>query len=364
MASARGCLTLLAFVRAICVSADDLSWSAAVPSFDELTAMVHDFARLDLLQQVRVPPEVATELGASSAASEVGTPVVMMHGMGDVANNPMGMARVRNMIAQVTSAYVHSVELCSSATKLSGCMMEDQRNGFLMNMNDQVDQFARVVRADSRLANGFNAIGFSQGNTVIRGYIHRYNDPPVRSFISMHGVMMGVAGMPQCPMNVTGLGLICKAVDKLVGLGAYTTFVQNHLAQANYYRDPTSLKAFRDVAHFLPYINNEVEGRENATYSANFKSLEKLVLVMAQDDTMVHPKESEHFGYFKDGSNKELVSMRDAPWYTGDWFGLKTLDSAKKIDFYTTPGNHLRFTGEFLKTVVSHYFSPKAPILV
>mmetsp|Transcript_89609 Transcript_89609/g.253828 ORF Transcript_89609/g.253828 Transcript_89609/m.253828 type:complete len:293 (+) Transcript_89609:2-880(+) len=284
-----------------------------------------------------------------------------MHGMGDFANNPLGMVPLRKRIASKANAYVHSVELCSKPEELSGCPIQDQSNGFLMTMDDQVDQFARVVRADPKLAGGFNAIGFSQGNLAIRGYIHRYNNPPVKSFVSMHGVMMGVAGLPQCPTNVTGLGLVCKTVDWIVGhAGAYTQFVQARLAQANYYRDPTDLATYRKAGHFLPYINNEAPGKENATYSENFKSLSKLVLVMAQDDTMVHPKESEHFGFFKDGSRQELVAMRDAPWYAEDWFGLRSLDEAKKVDLYSTPGNHLRFTEDFLDKMVTQYFAPAA----
>jgi len=308
----------------------------------------------------------AAEEGESVPTASAGTPIVMMHGMGDFANNPMGMVPLRKRIAKEAGAYVHSVELCSKPDKLADCSTEDQSNGFLMTMDDQVDQFARVVRADPQLAGGFNAIGFSQGNTVIRGYIHRYNSPPVKSFVSMHGVMMGVAGLPQCPTNVTGLGVICRTVDWIVGHdGAYSSFVQNRLAQANYYRDPTDLATYRKNGHFLPYINNEVKGKENTTYTANFASLSKLVLVMAEDDTMVHPKESEHFGYFKDGSRTELVAMRDAAWYQEDWFGLKTLDQAKKVDFYSTPGNHLRFTEEFLSKMVSQYFVARVtPIVV
>lgn len=285
----------------------------------------------------------------------------MMHGMGDFASNPMGMVPLKNLIAKEANTYVHSVELCSKPDQLSNCATEDQSNGFLMTMDDQVEQFARVVRADSNLKGGFNAVGFSQGNTVIRGYIHRYNDPPVRSFLSMHGVMMGVAGLPQCPMNVTGLGAICRTIDWILGFGVYSSFVQNHLAQANYFRDPTDLANYRAHGHFLPYINNEILGKKNATYADNFKALDKLVLVMAEDDTMVHPKESEHFGFFKDGSDRELVAMRDAPWYTEDWFGLRSLDEAKKIDFYGTPGNHLRFTEDFLVKMVRQYFTKQAP---
>mmetsp|Transcript_96490 Transcript_96490/g.171555 ORF Transcript_96490/g.171555 Transcript_96490/m.171555 type:complete len:333 (-) Transcript_96490:256-1254(-) len=294
-----------------------------------------------------------------------GIPVVMMHGMGDFANNPMGMVPLRKLIAKTADAYVHSVELCSDPAKLSGCDTEDQSNGFFMTMDEQVDQFARVVRADKTLSGGFNAIGFSQGNTVIRGYIHKYNDPPVKSFVSMHGVMMGVNGLPQCPMNVTGVGILCRTVDAIVShAGVYTGYVQNHLAQANYFRDAENLETYRSHGHFLPYINNEVKGKENTTYTENFKSLEKLVLVMAEDDTMVHPKESEHFGFFKDGSRTELVAMKDAPWYQEDWFGLKSLDEAKKIDFHSTPGNHLRFKEDFLLQMVKTYFVPAADVSI
>lgn len=55
----------------------------------------------------------------------------------------------------------------------------------------QVDAFAEVVRADANLSQGFNAIGYSQGNLIIRAYVERYNKPPVKSFISFHGPMMG-----------------------------------------------------------------------------------------------------------------------------------------------------------------------------
>jgi len=303
----------------------------------------------------------------ATGAGGNGIPVVMMHGMGDFANNPMGMVPLRKLIAKTADAYVHSVELCSDATKLAGCDEEDQSNGFFMTMDHQVDQFARVVRADKNFTGGFNAIGFSQGNAVIRGYIHKYNDPPVKSFVSMHGVLMGVNGLPQCPMNITGVGFLCRTVDAIVShAGVYTGYVQNHLAQANYFRDAENLETYRSHGHWLPYINNEVKGKENETYTQNFKALEKLVLVMAEDDTMVHPKESEHFGFFKDGSRKELVAMKDAPWYQEDWFGLKSLDEAKKIDFYSTPGNHLRFKEDFLVEMVKKYFAPAdgLPIVV
>merc|ERR1719265_1931807 len=101
------------------------------------------------------------------------------------------------------------------------------------------------------------------------------------------------------------------------------------------------MDAYRKSAHFLPYINNEIAGQENATYAKNFASLERLALVMALDDSMIHPRESEQFGYYKDGTTKEVMQMRETPWYADDRFGLKTLDQAGRIDFYSTKGDHL-----------------------
>ena len=177
---------------------------------------------------------------------------------------------------------------------------------------------------------------------VVRGYIHKYNDPPVKKWLSIHGVLMGVNGFPECPITSP----LCGIVNSIIGFGVYSSFVQDRLAQANYYRDAANLEEYKASCRFMPYINNEVQGpgNQSAVYRANFEKLEKVILVKAEEDTMITPRESEHFGYFKDGSRSELVAMRDAPWYTENWFGLKTLDEAQKIDFYSTPGGHLHFT--------------------
>jgi len=63
---------------------------------------------------------------------------------------------------------------------------------------------------------GFNCVGFSQGNSLCRGYIQKYNDPPVITFISVHGTVSGVAGFPHC--NPAGLlGPVCKTLANLGG---------------------------------------------------------------------------------------------------------------------------------------------------
>merc|ERR1712147_452989 len=103
----------------------------------------------------------------------------------------------------------------------------DTNNGFFMTMNKNVDVFAEAVKKDAKLAGGFNAVGFSQGNSVIRGYIQKYNDPPVSTCLSVHGTVVGVASFPKCyPSGL--LGPVCKLISRfLVGPIAYTEFVQN-----------------------------------------------------------------------------------------------------------------------------------------
>ena len=104
----------------------------------------------------------------------------------------------------------------------------------------------------------------------------------------------------------------------------------------------------------MPELNNEKNF--NQTFKDNFASLDSLTLVKALNDTMVYPNDSEWFGFFKDGSQKEKVAMKDTDLYKNDNFGLKTLDEAGKITFYSTEGDHLSFGEAFLLEMCDKYF--------
>merc|ERR1712112_599337 len=75
-------------------------------------------------------------------------------------------------------------------------------------MKDQLKEFVQAINADENLSGGFNAVGMSQGNLLIRAYIEMYNDPPVHTFISMVGPHDGVA---DCPDNFL-FKIACQAV--------------------------------------------------------------------------------------------------------------------------------------------------------
>jgi palmitoyl-protein thioesterase len=271
-------------------------------------------------------------------------PIVIMHGMGDFADNPLGMVPIRQQLSKHAGTYVTNIALGDGS-------VQDQSSEFLMLMDDEVDTFAKKVRADPKLSNGFDAIGFSQGNLIIRGYVQRYNAPPVNRFLSMHGPMVGVAGFPRCDYGLE----ICRLFDRLLGILAYTDIAQGSLAQANYLRDPLRIPEYVKKCKFLPDINNEGPAK-NQTYKDNFVKLEKLVLVKALQDTMIQPRDSEWFGFFADNSQSTLLPMNETMWYLEDSFGLQTLHKAGRVYFETTPGNHLQFGVKDLEHLVDTYF--------
>jgi len=272
-------------------------------------------------------------------------PVIQMHGMGDFANDPGGMVPLKNAISDyLNGAYVLNVQIGETS-------IQDIMNGFLMNLDDQVEYFANVVRNDVNLKNGFNAVGYSQGNLVIRGYIERFNDPPVFNFISMHGPLAGVGAFPGCAISHE----LCILFSEILGAMAYFPFVQEHLAQANYFRDPMKIDKYLAGDRFLADLNNEQT--VNNAYTSNWESLTSACLVKATGDTVVIPNDSEWFGFFKDGTFKEVWDFKDTPWYSQDLFGLKTADTNGRIFFNTTTGNHLDFETDYLLDLVGLYFT-------
>ena len=61
-------------------------------------------------------------------------------------------------------------------------------------------------------------------------------------------------GLPKC------LGenhLICDYVRRLLNYGAYTSWIQHMLVQAQYWHDPLDEDTYREKSVFLADINNE-----------------------------------------------------------------------------------------------------------
>merc|ERR1719426_331097 len=71
----------------------------------------------------------------------------------------------------------------------------------------------------------------------------------------------------------------------------------------------------------LADVLNE-KATKNANVTANFKSLNSLVMIEATKDTMIEPRESEQYGMWQwgtTGKNAPIVALRDSEGYQGDW---------------------------------------------
>ncbi|KAK2155923.1 hypothetical protein LSH36_227g06063 [Paralvinella palmiformis] len=198
-------------------------------------------------------------------------PLVIWHGMGDSCCNPLSMGSIKSLIEKhVPGIYVRSLMIGNN-------IVEDTYNGFLMNANKQIQEVCKKIQTDSKLKNGYNAIGFSQG------------------------------------------GQFCQAgIMKLYS------------------------------------ITNELEVK--MSYKVNLQKLANFVMVMFNNDTMVQPKQTEWFGFYKPGQDKELYTLRQSTLYIEDRLGLRAMDSQGKLHFLSVDGDHLRFTEDwFIEKIINKF---------
>uniref|UniRef100_A0A7N2LF57 Palmitoyl-protein thioesterase 1 n=1 Tax=Quercus lobata TaxID=97700 RepID=A0A7N2LF57_QUELO len=194
------------------------------------------------------------------------------------------------------------------------------------------------VKNISELSEGYNIVGLSQGTLIGRGVVELCDGaPPVKNFISVGGVHAGIASIPFC-----GSERICALLDQLIESMVYTDWVQD-------------ISAYLEGCKFLPKLNNEINATRNSTYKERFASLQNLVLIMFEQDTVLVPKETSWFGYYPDGAFYPVLPAQETLLYTEDWIGLKILDEAGKVKFINVSGGHLEISTSDMKTYIVPY---------
>ena len=113
-------------------------------------------------------------------------------------------------------------------------------------------------------------------------------------------------------------------------------------------------EVYKKKSIFLADINNELT--INETYKANLPKLKHLVLVKFSKDTMVQPRESEWFGFYKPGQAVELETLQESALYKEDRLGLQQMDKMNKLVFLDVNANHLQFTDVwFIDEIIKPY---------
>jgi len=276
-------------------------------------------------------------------------PVVLMHGL---LTGSEAMSHAAKWIAtDFPGIYIKNVEIGNG-----------RDDSMFMNINDQVANFAAQLANDSKLAQGFNLIGHSQGGLITRAYIERFNNPRVYNWISWAGPHAGVFGVPDlnayCPVeDCPWLNILFDQL--LIDNTWLSQEVQENIAFASYWHDPLDQIAFASDNIFLADINN-VRTNKNATYKNNIMSLNTALLVYSTTDHIVVPKESPWFSFFDyvNASDATIDKYTLLPDWTDDWIGMRTLASQNKLQMQSVPCGHQDIPRDVCKKYYTMYTMP------
>ncbi|GJN66356.1 hypothetical protein PLICBS_000374 [Purpureocillium lilacinum] len=291
---------------------------------------------------------LAASTPRSSDADDTPLPVIIWHGLGDSFNGE-GIQRVGALAEAIhPGTFVYSISLAGEDS--SG----DRSATFFGNVTQQLDTVCALLAAHPILstAPAVDAIGFSQGGQFLRGYVERCNAPPIRNLVTFGSQHNGIVEFKACGTS----DWLCKGAMALLRFNTWSSFVQNRLVPAQYYRDPASpaYDTYLDASNFLADINNE-RLLKNETYKKNIASLENLVMYMFEDDTTVIPRRT---AWFDEVNGTDVTPLRERRMYKEDWLGLRELDSKGGIHFRSITGEHMQIPDQVLNDTMVEFFGP------
>lgn len=173
----------------------------------------------------------------------------------------------------------------------------------------------------------------------------------MKNLVTFGGQHQGVYGLPNCP-SLTEKS--CEYFRQILNFAAYAGWVQRFLVQATYWHDPMNEDLYKTKSTFLADINNEKT--VNQDYVERLQQLNKFVMIKFENDTIVQPRETSWFGFYKPGSDTELQTLEESEMFTKDKLGLRKMKDDGKLVFMQVEGNHMQIHREwFTENVIEKF---------
>ena len=224
-------------------------------------------------------------------------------------------------IADQTNQYSRCIETGGGSTDIS------------RSFRDQAKKACEIISSDPNYSGEFAIVSISQGGVLARHVIEKCNmSGHVSVFISIGGPLAGTHQLPHCQRGVT-----CHILNSFADWFVYKGYVQDTMGPSGYFRTSNHINNYKKSDSLLLDINNQGKNFDEEA-KRRFTSLDKLVLIAFNRDTMISPKESAHFCEYD--KKHRVIDMKETDFYKNDLFGLKTLDEAGKITKFWVDDDH------------------------
>ena len=158
----------------------------------------------------------------------------------------------------------------------------------------------------------------------------------VRKYISFSTPQMGISNLQKF-----NCGFFCVLSQKNLKNLNYKEILQNNVGPSGYYKNTYDIDTYLNNNQFLKDLNNE-NGEKNPEYKERMLKLEKILLIVNENDELVDPITSGWFDYYEPNS-KKLIYKKDSEFYLKDYIGIRELDEKDVISYSMFEGKHIDF---------------------
>ena len=268
-------------------------------------------------------------------------PIAIFHGLGASCDMKRVSRYIDKLSFDLNSNEVTCIEIGNGII-----------DSVLMSIEEQSKEACEKVKKIPMFSSDFSIIGLSQGSLIGRYIIEKCNmKGTVRRFISISGPQMGISNLFPHQYCSIFCGLFNYAIEKII---SFNLFKKNMIAPIGYYRPKGNNKSYdNSTNNFIAELNNEVILKQ-ASIKDRMLKLEMLVLIMNDDDRIVHPPSSAWFEFYDRWGNF-IVPLRKSRFYIEDYIGIRQLDENNKMKLIRLPGRHLYVTNKHISKYIIPY---------